>query len=80
MVTRGKSKATADAPIEVVARITLTKGHRQTTLEFAEAEVSSGKDGFVVVTLKSAGGEQAVLEFAAAEARKLVSWRMLTGF
>ena len=79
-MTRGKSKPAADEADKVVARITLTKGRQHTTLEFQEAEVGSGEDGFVVVKLKGAKGDEAVFEFAASEARKLVSWRMLTGF
>lgn len=76
---RLKSDVSAEQHGEVVARLSVGRGRERSTMEFEDVDVASGKDGFIVVTLRGNNGEIAVLKFARAYAKKLVSWRLLTG-
>lgn len=78
-MVRSKSKSSKEPKGDVVARLTMTQGRQRSTMEFEAVDVASGKNGFIVVTMKSASGEEVIVEFARAHAKKLVSWRLLTG-
>jgi len=78
-VVRSKSKSSKKKTGDVVARLALTQGHKRSTTEFDSVEVAPGEDGFIVVTMRNATGEEVIVEFARAHAKKLVSWRLLAG-
>lgn len=77
MARRGKAAADGDGA--VAARLTLARGRSHTTMEFTEITAAAGEDDFIVVTLRDEQGNEAVVEVARAQAKKLLSWRLLTG-
>jgi hypothetical protein len=78
-VVRSKSKSSKEKTGDVVARLTLMQGRQRLTTEFDAVDVAPGEDGFIVVTMRNASGDEVIVEFARAHAKKLVSWRLLTG-